>query len=211
MKALFNQGIKKIIILNGHAVNDFKSIIREIQAGYPELFLGLMEWFRIFDHSKYFENSGDYGYIVAPFTLLCENEDLNLELIPKYAEFIKRNGPDGVFVCGSTGEGALLTREERMAVAEKWVEVAGSDLKVIVHTRGTGVREQQLLAADAQKIGAWGIAALAPTFLAPKRTEEFVAYCNSVASAAPNLPFYYYHIPHMYLMAWKTCERLIDN
>jgi N-acetylneuraminate lyase len=36
---------------------------------------------------------------------------------------------------------------------------------------------------------------MAPAFLPPARNEELVAFCHSVASAAPSLPFYYYHIP----------------
>jgi len=135
------------------------------------------------------------GYVAAPFTPMKDNGDLNLDLIPEYADFLVRNGVDGAFVCGSTGEGALLLREERMAVAEKWVEASTDKLKVVVHTGGVNVSEQQILAAHAQKIGAFAISAMAPTFLAPKRTEEFVAYCKAIASAAPKLPFYYYHIP----------------
>ena len=135
------------------------------------------------------------GYIAAPFTPLLENGDLNLDLIPEYAELLIRAGLDGVFVNGSTGEGALLTREERMAVAEKWIEVSNGRLKVIVHTGGTNIKDQCTLAANAQKIGAWAVAAMAPAFLPPKRNEELVAYCKAVADAAPGLPFYYYHIP----------------
>lgn len=83
------------------------------------------------------------GYIVAPFTPMLDNGDLNLELISEYSDFIKRNGPDGVFICGSTGKGALLSLEERMAVASKWIEVSHEELKVIVHTGGTNVTDQQ--------------------------------------------------------------------
>ena len=135
------------------------------------------------------------GYVAAPFTPMKENRDLNLGLIPQYADFLVRNGVDGVFVCGSTGEGALLTAEERMQVAESWVKETRDRLKVVVHTGGTNVRDQQLLASHAEEIGAFAISAMAPAFLPPKRNEEFVAYCKAIASAAPNLPFYYYHIP----------------
>ncbi len=135
------------------------------------------------------------GYIAAPFTPMLDNGDINLALIPEYAELLIRAGLDGVFVNGSTGEGALLTREERMAVAEKWIEVSAGRLKVIVHTAGTNVTDQCALAAHAQDVGAWAVAAMAPAFLPPKRIEEFVIYCKTIASAAPNLPFYYYHIP----------------
>ena len=72
------------------------------------------------------------GYIAAPFTPMLGNGELNLERVPEYATFLIRNGLDGVFVCGSTGEGALLTREERKALAEKWMEASKGKLKVII-------------------------------------------------------------------------------
>jgi N-acetylneuraminate lyase len=135
------------------------------------------------------------GYIAAPFTPMYENGDVNLDFIPEYSDFIIRNGLDGVFICGSTGEGALLTREERMAIAERWIKVGNNKLKIIVHTGGANIRDQQQLATHAEKIGAWSVAAMAPSFLPPGRIKEFVAYCREIASAAPGLPFYYYHIP----------------
>lgn len=137
------------------------------------------------------------GYVAAPFTPMLENGDLNLNLVPEYAEFLIRNGLDGAFVCGSTGEGALLTREERMALVEKWIEASKGRLKVVVHTGGCNLRDQMILASHAEKTGAWAIATMAPAFLPPKRNEELVAYCKTVAAAAPGLPFYYYHIPFL--------------
>jgi len=135
------------------------------------------------------------GSVAAPFTPMFEDGSINYDRINDYADFLIRNKLAGAFICGSSGEGALLTREERMAVAEAWVEAAGDKLKVIVHTGGTNLTDQQTLAAHAQKIGAFGVAAMAPAFLPPRRNEEFVAYCKTIASAAPELPFYFYHIP----------------
>lgn len=135
------------------------------------------------------------AYVAAPFTPLLENRELNLELIPDYAAFLIRNGLEGVFVCGSTGEGALLTREERMALSEKWLEVSEGKLKVIVHTGGCNLKDQMELASHAEKIGVWAVAAMAPAFLPPKRNQELLEYCQTIAEAAPSLPFYYYHIP----------------
>lgn len=135
------------------------------------------------------------GYIAAPFTPMKSNGDLNLDLIEDYASYLVRNGLDGAFVCGSTGEGALLTREERIRVVESWMNVAGDQLKIIVHTGGTNLEDQKVLAEHAQKIGAFATAAMAPAFLPPGRNEELVDYCKSIAGSAPELPFYYYHIP----------------
>jgi len=61
VKALYNQGIKKIVILNGHGGNDFKAMIREIQADYKKAFIGLTEWFKIAGISEHFENHGDHA------------------------------------------------------------------------------------------------------------------------------------------------------
>lgn len=36
---------------------------------------------------------------------------------------------------------------------------------------------------------------MAPPFPKIGRIEELVEYCEAIAAAAPNLPFYYYHIP----------------
>lgn len=135
------------------------------------------------------------GYIAAPFTPMLENGDLNLDLIPEYASYLIRNDLDGAFVCGSTGEGALLKKEERMALTEKWIEASKGEFKIVVHTGGTNLRDQLSLAAHAEKAGAWAVAAMAPAFLPPSRNEELVSYCKAIAKAAPGLPFYYYHIP----------------
>ena len=47
----------------------------------------------------------------------------------------------------------------------------------------------------AEKIGAWGIGAMAPPFPKIGRIEELVKYCETLQPSAPSLPFYYYHIP----------------
>lgn len=135
------------------------------------------------------------GLIDAPFTPFHENGDLNLEPIEKYAAMLQKNGLQGVFINGSFGEGYMLTTEERMQLAERWLKVAPQGFKVIVHVGSCCLRESQKLAAHAQKIGAWGIGSMAPPFPKIGRIEELVKYCEAIANSAPDLPFYYYHIP----------------
>jgi N-acetylneuraminate lyase len=84
-----------------------------------------------------------------------------------------------------------------MSVAARWCEVAGSHLKILVHVGHSSLRDSVALAAHAQKVGAFGVGCLAPFFFKPSQTADLVAYCSDVASAAPALPFYYYHIPAM--------------
>ena len=135
------------------------------------------------------------GLIDAPFTPFKENGDVNLEPIPAYAQMLAKNGLKGVFINGSSGEGYMLTSEERMQIAEAWMAAAPKDFKVIVHVGSCCVRESRRLAEHAQKIGAWGIGVMAPPFPKVGRIEELVKYIEEIACGAPNLPFYYYHIP----------------
>lgn len=135
------------------------------------------------------------GLINAPFTPFYENGEVNYEPIADYARLLINNGLQGVFINGSSGEGYMLTEDERMKLAEKWMEVAPKGFKVIVHVGSTCVKMSHNLAAHAQEIGAWGIGAMASPFPKAGRVEELVKYCEEIACGAPELPFYFYHIP----------------
>ena len=136
-----------------------------------------------------------HGLIDAPFTPFYENGEVNYEPIPAYAALLARNGLKGVFINGSSGEGYMLTEEERMKLAEAWIKAVPADFKVIVHVGSTCVKSSRRLAEHAQAIGAWGIGAMAPPFPKVGRIEELVKYCEEIACGAPELPFYFYHIP----------------
>ena len=75
------------------------------------------------------------------------------------------------------------------------MEVVPKDFKVIVHVGSTCVKSSRKLAEHAAQISAWGIGAMASPFPKVNRVEELAAYCEKIASGAPELPFYYYHIP----------------
>lgn len=81
------------------------------------------------------------GLIDAPFTPMHANGDINLEPIPAYAAMLAKNGLKGVFINGSSGEGYMLTPDERKAVAEAWVVAAPKGFKVIVHVGSCCLRE----------------------------------------------------------------------
>ena len=71
------------------------------------------------------------GLIDAPFTPFYENGEVNYEPIAAYADMLYKNGLKGVFINGSSGEGYMLTDEERKRLAERWMECAPKDFKVI--------------------------------------------------------------------------------
>ena len=135
------------------------------------------------------------GLIDAPFTPFKEDGEVNYDIIPEYAALLARNGLKGVFINGSSGEGYMLTEDERMKLAEAWIKAVPEDFKVIVHVGSTMVKSSRRLAAHAQEIGAWGIGAMATPFPKIGRIEELVKYCEEIAAGAPDLPFFFYHIP----------------
>lgn len=135
------------------------------------------------------------GLIDAPFTPFYEDGEVNYEPIPAYAAMLKKNGLQGVFINGSSGEGYMLTDEERMKLAEAWMAAAPEGFKVIVHVGSCCLKSSRLLAEHAGRIGAWGIGSMAPPFPKIGRVEELVKYIETIAAGAPELPFYYYHIP----------------
>lgn len=137
------------------------------------------------------------GLIAAPFTPMHADTSLNLDAIESYAKHLHDDGVVGAFICGTTGEGMSLSIEERMHVAERWVATAPKDLRVIVHVGHTSLVDCQRLASHAQSIVADSIACMAPFFFKPNSPECLVDWCEQVALSAPELPFYYYHIPSM--------------
>ena len=137
------------------------------------------------------------GLIAAPFTPFKRDGELALDVIAKQAALLSRNGVDGAFVCGTTGEGYSLTMDERIQIAAEWRRTSPSGLKLIVHVGHSSIGESKTLARHAQKIGADAIASVAPSFFKPPTVTELVAWCRIVAAEAPEVPFYYYHMPSM--------------
>lgn len=135
------------------------------------------------------------GLLVAPFTPFNQNGAVDLSPIGDYAAILQKNGLIGVFINGSSGEGYMLTVEERMQLTEKWISVAPKDFKIIVHVGATCIKDSYKLAQHAREIGAFGTGAMASPFPKAGRVEELVKYCEEIAAGAPDLPFYFYHIP----------------
>jgi N-acetylneuraminate lyase len=136
------------------------------------------------------------GLVAAPFTPFHADGTVHEDAIDRQSERLIADGVDGAFVCGTTGEGPSLTTAERMLVASRWAG-ARRRLKLFVHVGHSSAADARTLAAHAQSIGADAIACLAPFFFKPRTAGELAAFCRHVAAAAPDLPFYYYHIPSL--------------
>jgi N-acetylneuraminate lyase len=137
------------------------------------------------------------GLVAAPFSPLHTNGTINLNVIPKYAQFLIQNKVQGVFVNGTSGEGLSLTTEERKAVLAAWVKTTPKTFKVIAQIGHPSIEDSKALAVHAQEIGAYAVGSLAPIFFKPGSVEDLVAHCALEAAAAPKLPYYFYHIPQL--------------
>jgi len=137
------------------------------------------------------------GLIAATFTPMHDDGSLNLGLVPAIVDHLAADGVSALFVCGSTGEGPSLTTAERKAIASAFVEASQGRLPVIVHVGHSCLADARDLAAHASIIGAEAISAMAPFYFKPASVEALVSSLAYIASGAPELPFYYYHIPVM--------------
>ncbi|WP_129714718.1 dihydrodipicolinate synthase family protein [Pedobacter sp. SYP-B3415] len=148
------------------------------------------------------------GLIAATFAAYHTDGSLNNALIPSVVEKMIGDGLSGVFICGTNGEGPNLTVEERMSVAEAYVTDAAGRLLVLVHVGHSSIAESRRLAAHAQRIGADAISAVSAFYFKPSGVENMVDCMAEIASAAPDTPFYYYHIPALTGVAIDMVEFL---
>ena len=137
------------------------------------------------------------GLIAAAFTPMHSDGSLNLDAIGPMTEFLINEGITGFYVCGSTGEGPLLTSEERKAVASAYITAAKGRVPIIVHVGHDSLAQAAELAAHAQSIGADAIAAVPPTYFGVASDDILIDCLLKITTAAPNVPFYYYHIPRL--------------
>jgi N-acetylneuraminate lyase len=137
------------------------------------------------------------GLIAATFTPMLSDGALNLSMAKPIVDHLLASGVSGLYVCGSTGEGPLLTTEERKATAAAYVEAAAGRLPVVVQVGHSSIVEARQLAEHAAQIGADATSAVAPYYFKPSSVNVLVDCLAEIAGGAPKLPFYYYHIPEL--------------
>ena len=61
VEVLDRHKIYKLIILNSHGGNDFKTMIRELGLKFPAMFLCQCNWYQAVDQKEFFENKDDHA------------------------------------------------------------------------------------------------------------------------------------------------------
>ncbi len=108
--------IQKLLIFNGHGGNDFKQIIREAGANYPEMFICTCNWYTALNKELFFENEGDHA------------DEMETSLMLHIA-------PELVLPLEKAGDGKYK-KFKIQALNEKW---AWTERKWTSLTRDTGV------------------------------------------------------------------------
>lgn len=133
------------------------------------------------------------GLIAAPHTAFDHNGQVNFPVIDQIAAHLIKEGVQGAYICGTTGEGIHCSVEERKAIAQHWVAASKGQLKIIVHTGALSIVDTLELTRHAETLDIWATSAIGPCFFKPASVADLVAYCAEVAAAAPSKGFYYYH------------------
>ena len=80
IQVLDRQGIHKLMILNSHGGNDFKTMIRELGLKFPNIFICQCNWYQIPIQKDFFENKDDHAGEMETSLLLYLRPDLVLPL-----------------------------------------------------------------------------------------------------------------------------------
>jgi 4-hydroxy-tetrahydrodipicolinate synthase len=128
--------------------------------------------------------------IAATATPLSDSgERLDEDAVWPMVAFLAERGADGAFVCGTTGEGILLSLEERRRAAVIFrAAVRG---RLIVHAGAQSTRDTADLAAHAAEIGADGVAVIPPPYF-PLDDAALTSHFVAAAAACVPLPFFIY-------------------
>ena len=135
------------------------------------------------------------GVLPALVTPFHEDGAVNTAMIGKLVAHQLDQGANGFFICGSTGDGFLLTREERKLVAETVVGEVAGQAKVICHVGAISSDESAAMAADARAAGVDAVSSVPPIYY-PVGLEGFVLHMQTIARAS-DLPVYCYYIPQL--------------
>jgi creatinine amidohydrolase len=77
--SLEGQGIRRLVVLNGHGGNDFRQMIRELQPR-TGVFLAAVNWWKVVDAAPYFREPGDHAGELETSVMLHVAPELVLPL-----------------------------------------------------------------------------------------------------------------------------------
>ena len=132
-------------------------------------------------------NTSFTGTWPALLTPAAEDGTVDFTVLRELTEHLLSKHVDGLYVCGSTGEGIYLATAERQQVLETVIDQVGGRVPLIAHVGCVATREAAQLAHHARAAGAAGISSVLP--LTNGNLDNTYLHYETIASAAPDLPF----------------------
>jgi N-acetylneuraminate lyase len=132
------------------------------------------------------------GIFTALLTPFDSNNKINEKALEKLIKHNADMGVTGFYVCGSTGEAFLMSKDERKHVMEI-VSSCAKDKTLIAHIGSINEAEAMELSAHAQMLGYNAISSVAP-FYYKFSFDEIKGYYNRIAEVS-DIPMLVYHFP----------------
>lgn len=153
------------------------------------------------------------GTLAAAITPLRDGgAALDEDAFAPYVDFLVDGELDGMLALGTTGEGILLSTEERKSAADAFVGAAAGRFQVAVHCGAQTTADTVELARHARDVGADAVAAIGPPYYAYD-DEALYRHFAAAADAAAPTPFYLYEFKARagYSIPLSVIERLGDR
>jgi len=128
--------------------------------------------------------------LVTPFD---ERGRIDFGALERLVDWQITSGIDFIVPCGTTGESATLSGDERKAVTAAVVTAAGGRVPVIAGAGGNHTAKAVFWARDAEAAGADGILSVSPMYNKPTAEGLFRHY--SAIADATALPILVYNVP----------------
>jgi len=138
------------------------------------------------------------GTIVPLLTPFAEDESLDAPGLRQLVEFVLEQGADGLMPTALTGEGPLLTADERLGVWDVVFEAVDRRVPVVPAVISTTTREAVRLVRAAEQRGAAAVmvAPILPELYAARAHDDIVAFHAEVADATA-LPLLLFNYPSL--------------
>lgn len=152
------------------------------------------------------------GAIAASVTPLTgDGASLDEDAFRPLVELLAAGGIDGLLACGTTGEGILLSLEERKRATELFLAARPPGFAVAAHCGAQTTADTVALARHGAAAGVDAVAVIAPPYFVldePSLVEHF----RAAADACAPLPFYVYEFAARsgYTIPVTSVERLRD-
>ena len=132
--------------------------------------------------------------VVVPTLTPMREYSINPAGLEALIEFLIAKQVSALFVNGTTGEGSLLSLEERRECATLAIEIANKRLPVIVQIGAGATQDSLELAVHAADAGADALACITPSFFA-YTDSELLRFYQEIARAVAPAELYLYNIP----------------